>query len=370
VLRTAQVCALVAATAAAPKLVAVEARAQLAAETAFREPLEPPAEPGKPVLPDGRLNWSAGYIMQSMVYLLQATGEERWARELVGWGTAMLAHRDAPHPRDRRPYSWTDRSRAVKEPYVWAGFTGHIFAPLMEFARHVAERPDLARKTVQGRSFAEHAASFMQEFERALEVHDTELAEDKRRAFFRFAKPVPVANRRIQGQPLPVNMNATLFTAMLHLSKATESDRPQDAKRLHQQVERFVRYLDEDVLERSPCGRETCVTWRYSTYINRAEDVGHANVVVKFLIDAHSDGYPVDRADLIGVAMSIGRLVDENGTFRSNLLDGSTIPGSRDSIYFHILLGRHSPSLKAKLLPIVVRTKNFAYWGPWLRAER
>jgi hypothetical protein len=332
---------------------------------------QPPESPPKVLHSNGRVNWLPAYIMQSMMYLLRLTNEEKWAQELVVWGVSALADRDAAHPRDGRPYAWTDRSDNVREPYVWSGFTGHMFAPLMEFSRHVMEHPELQTRTFGGKSYRDHAVLFMQEFERALDVHLTEFVDDGRHAFFRFARPVPVANKRINGQPLPVNMNATLFTAMLHLSKAQSASGAGDkGDRLRRYVERFVAYLNEEVLERTPCGAQTCVMWQYSTYIARVEDVGHANVVVKFLTDARDDGYPVSQRDLAGIARSVERLIGDNGTFHANLLDGSKIPGSRQAIYYIMLLTRYSPDLKAKITPIVTQSRDFAYRGPWLWASR
>src|SRR5262245_59227910 len=93
--------------------------------TEVAQSLTPPA-PTQTVLPNGRNNWSQAYTVQGMVYLLQVTGDEKWARAVVDWGDASLAERDAPHPKDSRPYAWSDRSSNVRQPYVWSGFTGHV----------------------------------------------------------------------------------------------------------------------------------------------------------------------------------------------------------------------------------------------------
>jgi hypothetical protein len=324
------------------------------------------------VLPNGRNNWSQGYLTQSMVDLLHTTGEEKWAKALVDWGTTAMASRDAPHPADGRPFAWIDRSSIVLAPYVWSGFTGHVFAPLMEFAAYVLKQhPKLGARTYRGRSYRDHALSFTREFGRALEVHAGELVDDGRVAYFRFLKPVPVKNKRLNGQPLPVNMNAALFTAMLHLARAEEAAGRKDvAQRLSRLVANYVTYLNDSVLMRRSCGSRTCVLWQYSTYIARSDDVGHANRVVKFLVDAHENKYRISRSTLQGVANTIDGLTDDEGRFRANLLDGKRIQGSRDTIHFVILLARYSPALKAKFQRVMAGSRSFSYWGPWLKAAR
>ncbi|MGH6769858.1 MAG: hypothetical protein ACRECO_12660 [Xanthobacteraceae bacterium] len=347
--------------AAGPSRVAIKGRS-------FVLPNLPPSQQA-PVLPNGRVNWSQAYATQGMVYLLELTGDEKWARDIVDWGTIALAGRDAPHPADGRGYAWTDRSTTVLQPYVWAGYTGHVFAPLMEFSAYVLRDPKLRSRTYKGRTYREHALGFMREFTRALEVHSSELADDGRHAYFRFRRPVPVKNKRINGQPLPYNMNAALFSAMLHLAKAEEAaGRKEAAQRLSRSVARFVVYLNEAVLSRRPCGSRTCVTWQYSTYITRSEDVGHSNLVVRFLFDAHENRYRVSANDLIGIANTIDSLTAPDGSFRANLFDGSKIGGSRDSIYYVLLLTKYSAALRAKFQHTMNRTRTFAYWGSWLKA--
>jgi hypothetical protein len=98
------------------------------------------------------------------------------------------------------------------------------------------------------------------------------------------------------------------------------------------------------------------------------DDIGHANLGVKFLVDAHENRYRVARDDLLAIANTMDDLIEADGRVRANLLDGSTIAGSRDSVYYILLLSRYSPSLKAKLQQTMNRTRTFAYWGPWLKA--
>lgn len=331
---------------------------------------DPPKQPSHTILPNGRNNWSSAYIMQSMMYLLQATGEQRWAQELVRWGNAALADRDAYGP-DGKPFAWTDRSGNVLQPYVWAGFTGHMFAPLMEFSRYVIEHPDLGDATYLGKSFRDYATDYMSEFSRAMDVHLSELYDDGRYAYFRFAKPVPVTNQKLNGQPLPVNMNAALFTATLHFLKAQSASRGGKAdRRLEASLSHFVAYLNDKVLTQSRCGSMICSRWKYSTYMSRAEDVGHSNLVVKFLYDAHASGLDISESVLVNVANTIQGLMSDDGMFRANLFDATRIPGVAESIYYIILLAKYSPALKAKIEPVISHSHNFAYVGPWLQIGR
>lgn len=319
---------------------------------------------------NGRVTWNLPYIVQSMFFLLKNTDDEKWAAAIVDWGDSALGERDALSPVDKLPYAWIDRSDDVLAPYVWSGHTGHVFAPLMEFANYVLRHPELAARSHHDRSYREHALRLMREFTRALDVHMAELVDDGVVAYFRFAKPVPVTNKRINGQPLPVNMNSALFTAILYLGQAEDvSGRKDMAQRLSRLVAGFVRYLKDSVLLHQPCGGVTCILWRYATYIGRIEDVGHANNVVKFLVDAHENGYRITRADLIALSNTFDSLINLDGTFHANLLDGSSIDPPRSAIFYIILLIRYSPTLRVKLEHAVLESQNFSYWGPWLEAS-
>ena len=317
---------------------------------------------------NGIYNWSPAYVVTSMVFLLETTGDEKWAAAIVDWAEQALAERDAISTTDNQPYAWTDRSSRVLTPYVWIAFTGHNFAPLMQFSSYVVHHRKLGAQAYRGRSYRDYALAYIREFTRALDVDKAELSTDKRHAYFRFAHSVPVKSSTINGQPLPVNMNAGLFMTILHLARAeAAAGRPGVAARLFELVTKFVTYIKDDVLVHRPCGDRTCTLWRYSAYYSRFEDIGHANLTVKFLVDANDNGFDVNRDDIVNVANTFDNLIDADGTIRGNLLDGTTIAGQRNSIYFVFLLGRYSPSLKAKLERIITGSKNFAYWGTWLK---
>jgi hypothetical protein len=318
---------------------------------------------------NGVYNWGPAYVVASLVFRLEATGDEEWAARIVDWGEQILAGRDAISPTDQRPYAWIDHSSNVRSPYVWIAFTAHNFAPLIEFASYILNHKDLGAKPYRGKSYRDYALAYMHEFTRALDVDMAELVKDGRHAYFRFARYVPVANKKINGAPLPVNMNAAMFSAMLHLAKAeAAAGRPSVAAQLSTLVTGFVAYLKDDVLVSQVCGDRACVVWRYSTYLTHIEDVGHANLTVKFLVDAHNNGYGISRDDLIGIANTFDNLIDSNGKPRGNLLDGSTIAGVSSSIYFVFLLTKYSPSLRTKLGHIIADSRNFSYWGSWLKS--
>jgi hypothetical protein len=306
-----------------------------------------------------------------MLYHFEASGDKSWADQLIDWGYSLLDQRDARNSPDDKPFAWTDHSSGLSEPYVWAGFTGHAFEPLLEFAHFVAEHGSAQKKIHAGKTYREHALYFMNEFHRALALHLSELDDDGRHATFRFIRHVPVASRTINGSPLPVNMNAALFTAMLHLAAADKilGDGSQSVM-LSNHVAHFVNYLNDGVLKRVQAGERPYITWQYASYINRADDLGHANTVAKFLYDAYANHYAVGRDDLVALGNSVERLIADDGTIRGNLLDGSTIPGSRSSIYYLILMARFSPTFRAKVAPLVLRSNNFINCGSWLETSQ
>jgi hypothetical protein len=331
----------------------------------------PPAQPLTAFVDNHRYNWTSAYLMESMVTMYEIEHQDKWARRLIDAGTAMLAERDTIDPRTGQSYAWADRGPDVSEPYVWAGYTGHVFAPLMEFARFVAEHPQVWDKTYRGRVYRDYALLYMREFNRALSVHLAELTDDGRHATFRFIRHVPVRNPRINGSPLPVNMNAALFSAMLHLSAAEKAiGDPARADQLSRYVADFVRYLQDDVLVRSHANGQTYLSWEYASYIPRAEDLGHANLVAKFLDEAYRGGLGVQRGDLVALANTLDRSVETDGSIPNNLLDGTNISGTSSALYYLVLMAKYLPSLKAKLAPIVLRSKKFEYTGPWLEVSQ
>jgi hypothetical protein len=331
----------------------------------------PPPEHSTPVrLPDGRYNWSQTYIEEGFVYRLEATGDEHWAARIVDWGLQVLAERDAPSPIDYRPYAWFDRSNAVLSPYVWIGFTGHMFAPLMEFASYVIDHSSFASRTHRGHTYRDYALSFMREFTRALDVDTAEMANDGPYTFFRFVKHVPVKNRLISNQPLPVNMNSAAFTAILYLAKA-ESILGQKAnsERFSKFVAGYVAYLNDRILMRRACGAQICLIWRYSNYIGHVEDVSHANLTVKFMEAAYEHHYKIRLQDLVDLANTFNWLMDADGNFTGNLLDGSTIASQGSAIYYIILLAHKAPGFKEKIERAIAKNRNFAYYAAWLKTE-
>jgi hypothetical protein len=335
------------------------------------DPVHAPAD-WRAVRPDGSYNWSPAYDLQAMVYHLAATGDPAWAARIVDGGDALLATRDAPSPADRHPYAWFDRSANVSRPYVWLAYAGHNFAPLMQFARIVATDPRIGDCVYRGRPLRAAARSYLGEFDRVLRAHRDELAHKDGYSYFVFRRPVPVSDARLQGEPLPVNMNSDLFLAVLHSAAAESAFGEQGAAAERRTwVRQYVQYLTRSVLQRLPCapGR-TCLQWRYATYMDRVDDIGHANIVAKFLLDAYEDGYGVRRDDLSAFANTMDHLVDANGDLHGNLLDGETIPGVAQAVYYEILYGAFSPELKAKMERLVARTGGFAYTAAWLREQQ
>jgi len=329
---------------------------------------QPPRLPLPAVLANGRYNWSAAYQIQSMVYHLSITGDEKWARLIVDFGDTLLDGRDALSSIDGRPYAWLDRSENLTEAYAWAGYTGHCYAPLMEFARYVFAHPEVARSVYKGRTFRDHALGYLREFNRALAVHYGELRDDRAYNYFVFGDAVPARTRRLDGLILPVNMNAALFTAILHAGKAEHALGDGQTALKRKQVERFVDYLNDRVLERRVCAQgKVCLVWNYSSYMKRVDDVGHANLVAKFLLDAYGDDYGVRRADVIALANTVDGLLNSDGSLVGNLIDGTTIKGTSPSLYYLILLANYSPSVRSKVGCLARTLTNFAYSGPWLK---
>lgn len=332
---------------------------------------QPPAADISAPAADGSYNWSLAYQLQSMVHHLAATGDPAWAGRIIAAADPMLARRDAVSPVDGQPYAWLDRSQAVTAPYAWAGYAGHNFAPLMEFARIAASDARLGACSYGGATLKQHATRYLMEFERVLAVHGNELVQKEGESWFVFAH-VPSRTAQLDGQELPANMNAALFTAMLHASAAEQVlGDGAAAARKRTWVRQYVRHLTRSVLQREACGEQrTCLRWDYASYADRADDLGHANLVAKFLFDAHEAGHGVEREDLQAFANTLDTLIDANGQFTGNLLDGEKIAGVSEFIPYAVVYAGLQDPLREKIARAIAGSSDFAYAGGWLRAER
>ena len=58
-------------------------------------------------------------------------------------------------------------------------------------------------------------------------------------------------------------------------------------------------------------------------------------------------------------------MIGNDGQFSSDRLDGTPSGTGRVAIFYHILLTKYAPALRAKLQPIMEKSKAFAYVGPW-----
>ncbi|WFU66863.1 hypothetical protein [Bradyrhizobium brasilense] len=313
----------------------------------------------------GDNDFSLAYVLQALTYQLITTGDPSLAKQIVDRGDAMLAERNATTDRGK-PFGWFDRSSGVDRPYAWGGFTGHNFAPLMHFAQIVLSNPALGQKVYNGRAFRDYAIGYMNEFKVALQVHSSnDLVQQQGFSYFKLPSDVPVRSRTAPGSPYPPNMNAAMFSSILHLSCAEERlGTKEDSLRHRRLVDGFVSFMKDRVLtsaERN--GRETLV-WDYSSYIKRREDVGHANNVIRFLVEAHEAGYAVDGELLRRIANTVDLLMQPDGTVQSDLIDGTNYPARlAHSVYYFILLGRYSESIKAKVAAIRNASNIFAYQG-------
>jgi hypothetical protein len=74
---------------------------------------------------DGANDFSLAYTIQALDYSLIATGDPRFAEQIVDRGDAMLAERDAT-TESGRTFGWLDRSSGVNRPYVWGYLRGTI----------------------------------------------------------------------------------------------------------------------------------------------------------------------------------------------------------------------------------------------------
>jgi hypothetical protein len=317
-------------------------------------------------------DFTGAYQLQSIVHHLIVTGDPAWAVRGAAWTARMLAERNARGP-DGEPAGWLDTSSGVQRPYAWAGFTGHNFTPILHLARVIMANPSLADLAHSSTTIGEQVRGRMEQFDRAFALHAVHyMVRESESASLRLPRDLPVRNPRAPGSEYPANMGATFFKAALNQSCLKRMvGEAEDATLMRQATTGFVRHLMQDVIERVTANGRPVLSWDYATYIPRREDIGHANVVIRVLLTAHRNGYPVANGDIQHVAVMADMLMDADGRVNSDLIDGrndtSRLPRS---IYDFILLSRHSAGVRAKSEIAVARSNNFAYQGAWLFATR
>jgi hypothetical protein len=331
-----------------------------------------PPSPIRLISPTGGNDFTGAYHLQSIVHQLIITGDPNWATLGARWAEAMLGERNA-RDGNSEPYGWLDSSAGLRRPYVWAGFSGHNFAPILHLARVILANPVLVEREHNGTTLGAQARKWAAEFDRTLSVHlDRSLTRSGDQAWLTLPLDLPVANVRAPGAAYPPNMAATFFQATLHracLHQLTGSAAA--AAPLKALTAGFVRHLDKAVLEKIQIAGRPALTWNYAVYIPRREDVGHSNVVIRFLLDARRHGYPLSPQILPRLVTMADSLIDRDGNVASDLIDGTNYATRlARSIYYYFLLAEHSDSIHRKLEPLIQRSRNFAYLGAWLFATR
>lgn len=352
------------------------AKAEASARSATEAPL-PAGAAAPPPMPrlltaTGTNDFTGAYQLQSIVHHLIVSGEAQWARQGADVVARMLAERNAADERGA-PAGWLDSSAGVSRPYAWAGFTGHNFTPILHLARVILANPELAALEHGGATLGAQARGWITAFDAAFALHARRsLVREGGRAFLRLPRDLPVANPRAPGAEYPPNMSATFFEASLHQSCLKQlSGRPDEARAFREAAAGFTRHLMQDVVKRVSIGGRDVLTWNYASYIPRREDVGHANVVIRFMLTASRSGYPVADEDIQRAAAMADMLMGQDGRVTTDLIDGRNYTSRLTrSVYYFILLSRFSPSVRAKSEVVVAQSRNFAYQGAWLFATQ
>lgn len=257
------------------------------------------------VAPGGRINWGVAYALDSYIDLWLLTGESHWLTRFEVVAKAILAERVGP--------VWPEG----RTGHVWIGVTGAMYQPLMRAAAIGLPRAD----------------AYIAEFESALAYHEPDY--DGRT--YRFGHDAPGG---LSGTEAPANQTALMAEAVLHYARATASALAQG------RVHRYEGYLRAYIKQT----RTGSYIWLYSRHLNRSEDIGHGNFVVRYAARA---GWAMEP-----FAAALEPLMQTNGDILVDNLDGTCLYEPRRGAYYWALAAAASPGLAMKFKQHLNRRGN------------
>lgn len=286
----------------------------------------------------GAYQWNESYVMQSYVTNYVVTQDTYWLDKLVDHANQVLAQRDSVlHVQDYKGQeapAWSDWTSPMQQRYVWAGFTGALFAPMVRFARLVAAKPMLVG--TYGGKATEYAMAAYD----ALVFHEPDWkAPSADTGYYVFAPDMPIAS--LQNDILPYNMGALIGDLHRELwSYYTVTGNTVGAATYEDKTRRFANYFRSKWIDDMPPGQ---LYWEYCDNCpsNRPDDVGHANFGIQFAYFSHlkkleSGGVEVlPISDMSKLAAQLNLILKSDLTVPNDLMNGELSPnGYSKSLYF------------------------------------
>lgn len=281
--------------------------------------------------------WAQSRVLDSYLEVYSATGDPKWLAKFAAQAEGLPAKTD--RRLGRRDYrgvagpAWSTIHYTRGRSHVWVAHTGLICAPLLEFARLVRER-NLTE-------FSPQAELFLAAAREAVAFHDDQYSRRNGLAGYseRPDAPCPLA-----GQYLPWNQQAAMGRALLLLWRLTgREDYRTRAGEIAASLKGRITFSED---------HQRC-RWPYWTRNppaqERMDDLNHATLVMRFMLDAFQAELVFTKSDLQCLANTLLHdLLRPNGEVAGRL-DGTKICSHPVAALLWLPLGRIYPRVHHRL---------------------
>ncbi|MBN1350704.1 T9SS type A sorting domain-containing protein [candidate division KSB1 bacterium] len=278
----------------------------------------------------GSYMWGQGYVMNSYVYLYQLTHDDHWLEKLVDHADAVLAQRDSETGNEdcygESPPSWQDQNDG-NGGYVWIGFTGALFDPIVEFAAMVLESPYLSSRTfawlAPGQTLGDKALEYVEAFQLAVDYHESEWVEDGQHGYYIFQPDLcsvcqVAGGTPLENQPAAYDMISLMVGALLDLAKAYAAVGDARATVYFDKVAKYATYFKSTWTYKTESGGY--YYWLFAIYYGSLDDIGHANFNVRFVADCYREGIVYTPLDMQRIANTFARLIQPDYAIPYNVM--------------------------------------------------
>ena len=281
--------------------------------------------------------WAQSRVLDSYLEVYSATRDPRWLSKFAAQAEVLLGKTDRRlGRRDWRGVSgpvWSTIHYTQGKPHVWVAHTGLICTPLLEFARLVRDK-NLAR-------FAPRAESFLAAAREAVAFHDDQYGRRDGLAGYweRPDAPCPPA-----GQYLPWNQQAAMGRALLLLWRLTGRE---DCRKRAGEIAASLKSRMTFSEDRRRC------RWPYWSRNppakERPDDLNHATLVMRFMLEAFQADLVFSRGDLQCLANTLLHDLLRPGGEVAGRLDGTTTCPQPAAALLWLPLGRIDPRVYQRL---------------------
>lgn len=277
--------------------------------------------------------WNESYIMNSYVELYRQTLDAHWLEKLVQHADAVLTQRDSVTGvvdcyGESAP-AWRETGNPPGSGYVWIGFTGAMFNPMMDFAALVLESPYLRTKTypwLGSLTLRDKALEYVQKFQAAIDYHESEWVTSGTDGWYKFQNDIytvcgVAGSQPLAGQPAAYDMNSLMMEAVLRLSDAYRAEGDARATTYSGRVASYARYFRSTW---TYYASGDYYTWLFASYYSpNLDDIGHANFNIRFVTAAYLAGIEFTTQQIQRVANTYSRLILSDYAIPFNLMNAT-----------------------------------------------